>query len=68
MSFPLLEFADTLIIPQPSPEISNTGIWPRDKQMSSKSCFLLISGPGSLCILDGDWRPLKNYYGFVIED
>lgn len=39
MSFPLLELADTLITPQPSPGISNIGFCPRDKQTSSKHCF-----------------------------
>jgi len=39
ISFPLLEFADTLIRPQPSPGISNTGICPRGKQTSSKHSF-----------------------------
>ena len=42
MSFLLLEFADTLMTPQLSPGISNTGICPRDKQTSSEHCFDLF--------------------------
>lgn len=39
ITFVFLEFADALIIIQPSPGVSNTGICPRDKQTSSKHCF-----------------------------